>query len=140
MLPAGLKVGNLLKEALAMEWDDAPLDFAIPSPAAPPVDVQGGNGSLKRRQEGPEPSKAHQRRRVRRAYAVEQQGHKPQVEMAEKYVVPAQPIRTPLELDQLQVAAGAYVGINSAPVDAQKPHELEELLQEGFTLVSWDGR
>lgn len=134
-----LELGPLLKTGLAEEEGDGELDFAVPSEGSPSLEFESGSRPFKPRQKKGKNEASHERRKNRREKKVEQDGRRQQAKAALKYVAPAQAVTTSLELDGAQVATGAYVAKNSTPENAKIPCEVQGLLEEGFTLISWDG-
>lgn len=86
------------------------------------------------------PSRAHRRRKRKREDDYRKRGHVARKETVQAHICPSASLQTPLTTEALPAASGGYSAKNVAPRAAKKQHRLDDLLAQGFSLVSWDGR
>lgn len=96
------------------------------------------NQPAKRKAEKPL-SRGHKRRRQRREDLFHEKGYVPRSDVLEKYIRPATPVATALDLSTIPANNGAYSAKQRAISSPACKHDVLGLVAEGFELLQWDG-
>lgn len=93
--------------------------------------------------QGPTAKQTHrnEKRRRKRQAKVQVEGHSATPRTLFEHVQLSESLKIATDIKDLPVASGAYSALHlkEAPSSTTRDYTLAQLLEEGFTLVKWDG-